>query len=117
MKLRHLHFVLAANGVDITAPSTAARRAGDDATLIRSHRAGDRHARAILIERYLPLARSLARRYHAGGEPMEDLIQVASLGLIKAVDRWNPDRGFAFSTYAVPTVQGELRRYFRDSTW
>jgi len=89
----------------------------DDRQLVQRHRAGDPHARDTLIERYLPLARTLALRYRDSVEPLDDLIQVASLGLIKAVDRWDPERGFAFSSFAVPTVLGELRRYFRDSTW
>jgi RNA polymerase sigma-B factor len=92
-------------------------RAEDDQELIRRHRAGDQRARETFIERYLPLARSLALRYRFAAEPLDDLIQVASIGLFKAVDRWDPERGLAFSTYAVPTILGEIRRYFRDSTW
>ena len=80
-------------------------------------RRGDRRARAELAARYLPLARALAMRYRHTREPIEDLVQTASLGLVKAIDRWDPDRGTAFASYAVPTILGELRRHFRDSTW
>jgi RNA polymerase sigma-B factor len=80
-------------------------------------RTSDSRARELLIERYLPLAHQLARRYQRVDEPLEDLVQVASLGLIKAVDRFDTEREVAFSSYAVPTILGELKRYFRDRTW
>jgi RNA polymerase sigma-B factor len=88
-----------------------------DRELGRRVQAGDAAARRELIERYLPLARSLARRYVRTGEPLDDLIQVASLALVKAVDRWEPAMGYELSSFAVPTILGELRRYFRDATW
>lgn len=88
-----------------------------DHQLQRRHRAGDTRARDELIERYLPLARQLAYRYRDRSEPMADLNQVACLGLMGAVDRWDAERGTAFSTFAVPTILGQLRRHFRDSTW
>jgi RNA polymerase sigma-B factor len=92
--------------------------APSDAELFeRARQHGDQHARQQLIERYLPLARRLARRYQRAEEPLEDLVQVASLGLVKAVDRFDPERPVVFSSYAVPTILGELKRHFRDRTW
>jgi RNA polymerase sigma-B factor len=84
-------------------------------TRLRAH--GGPEQREQLLRRFLPLARSLAARYRRSGEPLEDLEQVASIGLLNAIDRFEPERGVAFSSFAVPTILGELRRHFRDRTW
>src|SRR4051794_17843112 len=96
--------------------SREARTRADRVLLERAHR-GDQQAREQLVQRFLPLARQLARRYHRGGEALDDLIQVASLGLLKAIDRFDPSRTTAFSSFAVPTILGELKRHFRDKGW
>jgi len=85
--------------------------------LRRVHENGDRDARDELAERMLPLARSLASRYAGRGEPLEDLVQVASIGVMKAIDGFDITREVRLSSYATPTVLGELRRHFRDRTW
>src|SRR5215207_10249166 len=85
--------------------------------LFRAHRSGDPRAREQLVERYLPLARSIARRYARRGEPIEDLEQVASLALVRAIDGFDTGRGTAFSSYAVPSIAGALKRYYRDAGW
>jgi RNA polymerase sigma-B factor len=89
----------------------------EHALLVRYHRAGDLEAREELVQRLLPFARELARRYAYSDEPLDDLIQVASLGLLKALDRFDPDRGSKFTTFAAPTILGELKRHFRDKGW
>ena len=111
---------VAANGGVPAVPrgrDRAARAHEDRRLLVRYHREGDPAAREALVERFLPLARQLARRYQRGGEPLDDLIQVASLGLLKAIDRFDPARETAFSSFAVPTILGELKRHFRDKGW
>ena len=86
--------------------------------LLRRYRAAEDPALLEeIVRRFEPLARSVARRYHARGEPLEDLTQVAMVGLLKAISRFDPDRGFAFTSFATPTMLGELKRYFRDSGW
>jgi RNA polymerase sigma-B factor len=85
--------------------------------LVRYHRVGDLWAREQAIQRSMPLAKRLAYRYYRHREPLDDLVQVAYVGLVKAVDRFDPDRGVSFVSFATPTILGELRRHFRDSTW
>jgi RNA polymerase sigma-B factor len=106
------------NGAYPSGGEDRAARAREERRLLeRYHREGDTAAREALVERFLPLARQLARRYQRGSEPLDDLIQVASLGLLKAIDRFEPDRPTAFSSFAVPTILGELKRHFRDRGW
>ena len=85
--------------------------------LVRYHKHGDQNARERVIQEQLPLAEFLARKFAGRGEPLDDLIQVASVGLIKAVDRFDVDRKIEFSTYATPNILGEIKRYFRDKGW
>jgi RNA polymerase sigma-B factor len=93
-------------------------RTGSDATVYGLfERREDPGVRDTLIEQYLPLAESLARRYQHSGQPLDDLVQVASIGLLKAVDRFDPERGVTFESYAIPTILGELKRYHRDQGW
>jgi RNA polymerase sigma-B factor len=77
----------------------------------------DPAAREALVERYQGLARSLATRYAPGSETIDDLVQVANIGLLGALDRFDPERGLAFRSFAVPTILGELRRHFRNTRW
>jgi RNA polymerase sigma-B factor len=85
--------------------------------LLRYKATGDRAIRDRVVERCQPLARSLAARYYSGGEPMEDLLQVANLGLIKAIEGFDPSIGRSFASYAAPMILGELRHHFRDRAW
>jgi len=92
--------------------------AEDDALLPLFRRAAtDPSARDELVARYLPLAEYLARRFSGRGEAMDDLVQVASMGLLHSIDRFDPDRGVRFTTYASATIVGELKRHFRDKGW
>jgi RNA polymerase sigma-B factor len=98
-------------------PVRSDRAAEDRALFARYLDQRDPVDREMLVERFMPLARQLARRYRRPDEPFDDLFQVACLGLINAIDRFDPQRGGAFSSYAVPTILGEIKRYFRDRTW
>jgi RNA polymerase sigma-B factor len=94
-----------------------ARSIIDERELWRRRRAGDEAARASLVAIYLPVARRLAKRYAGVREPYDDLLQVASLGLLNAIDRYDPDAGTPFVGYARPTIIGELKRHLRDRVW
>ncbi|MEA2332225.1 MAG: polymerase sigma-B factor [Thermoleophilaceae bacterium] len=95
----------------------AAEPVEEERLLQRYHGEGDLAAREDLVVRFLPLAHQLAARYRHAGEPLDDLVQVACVGLLKAVDRYDPERGAGFARYAVPTMLGELKRHFRDKSW
>src|SRR5881227_3918343 len=95
----------------------AARAAREQELLRRIHEHGDMRARDQLAEETLPLARALAGRYAGRGEPLDDLVQVACIGIMKAIDGFDISREVRFSSYATPTVLGEIKRYFRDKTW
>ena len=92
--------------------------AADDKVLLRRyHEDGDLAAREELIERYMSLVRSLARRYAYRGEQLDDLVQIGAIGLIKAIDRFDLERGVELTTYATPNIIGEIKRHFRDKGW
>src|SRR5262245_46402073 len=91
---------------------------GTDRELLRRyHHEGDVAAREKLIEQYMSLVRSLARRYSYRGEQLEDLVQIGAIGLIKAIDRFDVSRGVELTTYATPNIIGEIKRHFRDKGW
>jgi RNA polymerase sigma-B factor len=92
--------------------------ADSDRTLLRRyHQNGDVQAREQLIERHMSLVRSLARRYSYRGEQLDDLVQIGAIGLIKAIDRFDLERGVELTTYATPNIIGEIKRHFRDKGW
>jgi RNA polymerase sigma-B factor len=91
--------------------------AGNQGLLVSYHRTRDPAMREALVHRFLPFARRLARRFQRPGHPFEDLNQVAAIGLLKAIDRFDPTRGSEFTSFAAPTITGELKRYFRDLSW
>ena len=103
---------------DLPPPGDPADALAAEEQLLRDYAlTRDENAREELVRRFLPFARSLAMRYSGGVEPSEDLFQVASLGLVSALERYDPERGVPFAAFAGPTILGELRRHFRDRVW
>lgn len=101
----------------VASPSRPRHTLSTEELAFRWHDDGDEAARDVLVARFLPLARKLAGRYATPHEPLDDLVQVASLGLVGAVDRFDPHRGTGFPAFAIPTILGELKRYFRNTGW
>jgi RNA polymerase sigma-B factor len=111
---------VSSNGVSANGKAkrtTAARCAAVRRLLRAYHRHGDLSAREALIRQYLPLVRRLARRHAGRGELYEDLVQVGSIGLIKAIDRFQLERGVDLASFAIPTIDGEIKRHLRDRAW
>lgn len=102
---------------DSSPPGPAEQLASEDELLRRYGRARDPAVKEEIVRRFLPFARSLALRYRGGTEQIDDLVQVANLGLVQAIERFDPDRGAAFKSFAAPTILGELKRHFRDRVW
>jgi RNA polymerase sigma-B factor len=98
-------------------PAREACRTADRRLFDRYRRTGDPAARETIVKRFLPLVQRMARRYGYTTEPFDDLMQVGSIGLLKAIERYDPDREIAFPSFAIPTISGELKRHFRDRTW
>ena len=101
----------------IASPGAEEQLADEAALWARYAKDGDPAIREELVSRYLPFARSLCQRYRRSPEPFDDLVQVASLGLVNAINRFDPSRGIPFTAFASPTILGELKRYFRDRIW
>ncbi len=101
----------------MSVPGPAEQLAGEKELLRRFSRTRDTPVKEELVRRFLPFARSLALRYRGGTEPIDDLVQVANLGLVQAIERFDPERGAAFKSFAAPTILGELKRHFRDRVW
>jgi RNA polymerase sigma-B factor len=113
----HARKMTATRARSLTAAPWDQWSADERTLLVRYARTRDPKILDELVETFMPLARRLAARYRGDWEPVEDLEQVASLGLVKALDRFDPSRGVAFSSYAIPTILGELKRHFRDRGW
>jgi RNA polymerase sigma-B factor len=103
--------------IETRPPARSTKHADTDDLLVRWRKQRDRRARDELFTRFFPLARRLARRYSQSGAGLEDVLQVAGLGLLNALERFEPERGTSFATFAIPTILGEIKRYFRDNGW
>jgi RNA polymerase sigma-B factor len=106
-----------ADGTPRSTPGPAEQLAAEDELLRRFSRTRDPAVMEEIVRRFMPFARSLALRYRGGTEQVEDLVQVANLGLVQAIERFDPMRGTSFKSFAAPTILGELKRHFRDRVW